>query len=412
MAETRDIASELLEKLQKEFKKAYESSGTVKRLLKLVESGNGTYTDANDYAIEVGELLAGVFGKNLSSEVLPDGRMYYNIAKRILEPLLKNNYELAADAAVQVQQALNEKALETGLKAVTPKLNEDRINGIVDIVSGKEYFDDIAYMLREPVINFTQSAVDDTVRENVNFQGRAGLMPKVVRRVAGNCCDWCSRLAGTYTYPDVPRDVYRRHKYCRCTVEYDPGTGKRQNVWTKSWKEPKDVLDQRRAFTGIDTTPRVREVTANTGPQDVLPEYLRSADPGSGSILIEEGYDQDAHRLEVEMAQWLHANLGGDIVLLNEANVDKVKTADYLWRDKLWDLKTTSSEKSANSAVRHGLQQIRENPGGIILNFGERDFSMDELQRVLSLRMQWTRMEQNVDIMIVSKGVLKKVLRY
>ena len=62
-------------------------------------------------------------------------------------------------------------------------------------------------------------------------------------------CKRCSSLAGVYEYPDVPEDVYRRHENCRCTVEYDPGDGKKlQNVHTKKWisKEESVTLEKRK----------------------------------------------------------------------------------------------------------------------------------------------------------------------
>lgn len=64
------------------------------------------------------------------------------------------------------------------------------------------------------------------------------LRPKIIRKEKGNCCDWCKAVVGTYDYPDVPKDVYRRNRYCRCTVEYDPGDGKRRDVHTKKWVDP------------------------------------------------------------------------------------------------------------------------------------------------------------------------------
>ena len=271
MAEIQDIVPELLKKLQDEFKERYDGSTLVKQLIGKIQGGSATYAEANEYAVEVGKLLADVFRENLSSEILPDGRMYYNIAQRILEPTLKNNYDLAADAAVQVQQSIN-TAAGIGIRAISPQMNEDRINGIINIVSGKENYDDIAYMLSEPVINFTQSAVDDTVRENVEFQGKSGLRPKVVRTVVGNCCEWCASLAGTYSYPDVPHDVYRRHKYCRCTVTYNPGSGKVQNVWSKKWRDP-DETDkiQKRKQTGLSMGTR-------KDPQELIQRADKSAD--------------------------------------------------------------------------------------------------------------------------------------
>ena len=41
-------------------------------------------------------------------------------------------------------------------------------------------------------------------------------------------------------------DVWRRHNNCRCTVDYDPGEGKVQDVWSKKWKESEDVLEYRK----------------------------------------------------------------------------------------------------------------------------------------------------------------------
>ena len=234
-----DIAPKLLKKIQDDFKNKFDNSKIIRELYRKVEQGNATYKEANEFAIEVGELLSGSFKKNLSSSVLPDGRMYYNIADRIIRDALGNNYELVADVSAKIQEILNKKA-GIGIKAIKPKINEDKVRGIVDIVSGKEKYDDIAYMLGEPVINFSQSVVNDAVRENADFQYKAGLSPKIIRTSTGKCCEWCDKLAGIYDYEavsDTGNNVFRRHKYCRCLVEYAPGDGKRQNVHTKQWRK-------------------------------------------------------------------------------------------------------------------------------------------------------------------------------
>ena len=234
-----DIAPKLLKKIQYDFKNKFDNSKIIRELYRKVEQGNATYKEANEFAIEVGELLSGSFKKNLSSSVLPDGRMYYNIADRIIRDTLGNNYELVADISAKIQEILNKKA-GIGIKAIKPKINEDKVRGIVDIVSGKEKYDDIAYMLGEPVINFSQSVVNDAVRENADFQYKAGLSPKIIRTSTGKCCEWCDKLAGIYDYEavsDTGNNVFRRHKYCRCLVEYAPGDGKRQNVHTKQWRK-------------------------------------------------------------------------------------------------------------------------------------------------------------------------------
>ena len=54
--------------------------------------------------------------------MLPDGRMYYNIAKSVVEPLLKGNYELVTDICGEVQKQINQN-VGIGINAIKPKLN-------------------------------------------------------------------------------------------------------------------------------------------------------------------------------------------------------------------------------------------------------------------------------------------------
>lgn len=242
-----DIAPELLKKIQSDFDEAIEKSEILKRLAEKIEAGTATYVEANDYAIEVGNILSDAYRHNLSSAVLPDGKMYYNIANRIITETMKRNYDLVSEVSEQIQALLNEAA-GIGIKAIQPELNSDRITGIANRLSTADNFDEFSWILGEPVVNFSQSVVDDFIKVNSEFHGKCGMEPKIVRKLAGGCCEWCSKLAGTYTYPEVPKDVYRRHQRCRCTVDYDPGTGKKQNVHTKQWKtqEEYDKIEARK----------------------------------------------------------------------------------------------------------------------------------------------------------------------
>lgn len=253
-----DIAPQLLETLQKRFNEKISVNPKIRAMLKRIESGGATYADAEDYALQIGQALAEVFRENLSSAVLPDGRMYYNIADRVLRPLLEADHDIVSEAAAMVQTALNQKA-NIGIRAQTVPVNEDRIYGIVNKVSEADTFDDVAWVLDEPVRNFSMNVVDETLRANVEFHGRSGYRPKVVRKAERKCCKWCSDLNGVYDYPDVPQDVYRRHERCRCTVEFDPADGKRrrQNVHSKRWTDDPgyDILEARKK-TGIRSLPQ------------------------------------------------------------------------------------------------------------------------------------------------------------
>jgi hypothetical protein len=224
-----DIAPELLAKLKKSFSEKLNNNKKIDKILSTIREGEPTYSEVNELSIVVGDILAEVFQENLSQDILPDGRMYYNIAKRTIEPMMINNYDIVTGNAAIVQEILNRQA-GMRIKAQIPPLNQSRIDGIINRLDETEFFDDIKWILDEPIKNFTQAVVDDVIEKNTEFHEGLGLVPSVTRIVQGDCCDWCREVAGTYHYPNIPDDVYRRHRYCRCTVEYDPGDGKKKRI--------------------------------------------------------------------------------------------------------------------------------------------------------------------------------------
>ena len=230
-----DVARELLERLRRSFSEKFTKNKKIDKILSTIREGEPTYSEVNELSIVVGDILAEVFGENLSQDLLPDGKMYYNIAKRTIEPMMINNYGIVTDNAAIVQEILNKKA-GIGIKAQIPPLNQSRIDGIINRLDEAEFFNDIKWILDEPIKNFTQAIVDDSVEKNANFHKGLGLEPKLIRKAEASCCDWCDAIDGVYDYSEAPDDIYRRHRYCRCTVEYDPGESKKQNVWTKQWQ--------------------------------------------------------------------------------------------------------------------------------------------------------------------------------
>ena len=92
----QDIAPALLGRIRADFL----------RLLRNAAPSAATYPAALDYADLVGGALAEAFRLHLSADTLPDGRMYWNIADRVLRPLLEEDHALVADAAAAVQLSL------------------------------------------------------------------------------------------------------------------------------------------------------------------------------------------------------------------------------------------------------------------------------------------------------------------
>lgn len=229
-----DIAPALIEQVNTAFKIEYKTSAKIKRLLEKINSPSATYQDANAYAEEVGDILKRAFEKYVSSDALPDGKMYYNIAERLLRDTLGTNYEITADAAEKVQKALN-TAANIGIKPVRPELDEDRLLNLIDRIANEEYYDDIRKMIEEALVNYTQSIIDDAVKANAERQYNAGLRPKIIRKAEAKACPWCRMLEGEYDYETLIaegfNDVFHRHDACRCTTYYYPADGKKKSVW-------------------------------------------------------------------------------------------------------------------------------------------------------------------------------------
>lgn len=252
----KDIVPELLNNIEQSFDLKINESDIIKQKLKMLADKKATYEDASDYAIEVGEILSSVFKEQVTADVLPDGKMYFNIADRVLTPSMKQNHELISNYASNVQEILNEQA-GIRIKSQNLPVNDDRIKGIVDRISNESHFDDIKWILGEPIVQFSQSVVDELLQNNLKFHYDSGLQPYIERTISGHKpCPWCRALAGRYRYPDeVPDDVYRRHSHCRCKVTYLPNKNSKkvQDVHSKQWhaKQRSDIIEERKGNKNI-----------------------------------------------------------------------------------------------------------------------------------------------------------------
>lgn len=243
-----DVSPALLEQIQAYYNEHIKESGELYTLGIKIKTGQATYDDAYKYAEEVGKILSEAFANVLSPDVLPDGKLYFNIAKSLLEPTLGQNFELVTAYTRDVQQLLNSSA-GLGIKAVTATPDQERLHNLFGrVCDNEESFTTAQKVLEEPIINYTLHVVDQTQKANLDLHKKAGLQPVIKRTTSGKCCSWCSNLAGTYNYPeDVPDDIYRRHRYCRCAVIYDPKDNRGvQDVNDHStWYKDESTLKQR-----------------------------------------------------------------------------------------------------------------------------------------------------------------------
>ncbi|HGA1177807.1 hypothetical protein Q7V18_02115 [Streptococcus suis] len=273
-----DILPSLLKEVQDKFEVAYGKSDIISSAFAKLKNKKATYAIANDFAIELGDILAEALGSSVTGDKLPDGKMYYNIGQRLLNDVLGKNFELVSNFSGEVQKNLNEQA-NIGLKVQTPELNQDRIDGVVNRLDSEDKFEDVKWLLGEPIVNFTQSIVDDSIKTNADFHAKAGLTPKVVRKESGNCCKWCRAVVGVYNYPDVPKDVWRRHNRCRCTVDYHPGNGKKQNAHSKRWSDPlKSAKIEERKSIGLLVQAGAKNYVRDDSNDELLPKDFIKAE--------------------------------------------------------------------------------------------------------------------------------------
>ena len=105
---SNDISPTLLRVIIKDFKRYCNSSRRLLDIMKKIEKGTATQSDMYDYAAKIGECLSKAYKKHLTSKTLPNGRMYWNIAKSVVGPTLTNNYTLVNNTAIQIQKLINE----------------------------------------------------------------------------------------------------------------------------------------------------------------------------------------------------------------------------------------------------------------------------------------------------------------
>ena len=244
-----DVAPELLEQIRQ----AVDRRASASRIINdLPYKAKLSQKDVHRYAEEVGRILSESYLEVLTEDNLPNGTLYRNIAERILSQTLRDAHGSIMDFAEVVQSAIDE-ADGLGIGTVVPEFPDGRVRGLIDKASNPlATIEEQRRWLGEPVINNAESFADDFVKENARTRARMGLKTTITRVVAPGCCEWCDKIGGVYEYGQEPKDVYRRHEYCRCTVTFQSGRTS-QNVWSKTvWESSPDEIERR-----IDSTGRV-----------------------------------------------------------------------------------------------------------------------------------------------------------
>lgn len=241
-----DVVPALNKAIQRDFQNNVMKDRRLARISKRIRDGTATQKDGHDYAELLGEDLSRSLLNNLNADTLPDGKLYYNIARRTVTPALEENYNLTNEIAADIQSALDAN-IGIGLGVAKAKFPSERIQGLIDKMCADNILLEQALVwLGEPIINNSEAFFDDFVKENARVRYDMGLSATLTRSAEAGCCKWCEALAGVYEYGKAPEDIYRRHEFCRCTVTYSVDK-KSQNVWTKrTWATTSEELERRK----------------------------------------------------------------------------------------------------------------------------------------------------------------------
>lgn len=271
-----DIGAELLEKIRAEFQKTCKSDKYIQSVLKKIEGSTAKMEEVALLSKQLGLRASQAIGAYVNAGALPDGKMYYNIADTILSGVLKDNYDIINSAAAECQKALDSQA-GINIRPQQAEFPAERVQAVANAASVPDIAEEVMIRrMTSPTQNITESFYNDYVEANVKFRSDAGLDCYIIRNDHGGCCAWCSKLAGKYHYPeDVPKDVYRRHDNCGCTVTYLNGK-KAQNVWDKTKWNVSDEELERMKKAGAREPIRLKNKTVTKEPIRLVDKSLKS----------------------------------------------------------------------------------------------------------------------------------------
>ena len=91
---------------------------------------------------------------------LPNGRMYFNIADRLIRGALGQSHDLVANYTADVQTALN-RASGLGVKGLRADLDESKVKNLVEVACNAEHYADVAPKVEQAMTSFNRSVVSD-----------------------------------------------------------------------------------------------------------------------------------------------------------------------------------------------------------------------------------------------------------
>ena len=401
-----------------------------------------------------------ILGDNLVRPETMRQAVKNNISKLTLPPLLERNRQ---DVIYQIRQVLgiglmNGDRYDTMAKRITERLDVSYSKAVLTARTEShrnqeagmlDCAKEISRGVEGSGLIYTatwRAMLDERVRPNHRYHTKAGW--KTVRRgkadhqkMEGKIIRVGDRFdLGDGVYAEAPGSsgVAAHDCNCRCYLEYALMTpeefvaagGKVESDLAQKKLVPDDqgavntvpsdnapsesvLPEQGDAAQNVASTPKEAPAQKETSTPEkisiVTEEYSQRKGNPDGHYIIPEGYDLSKHKDECTMAEWISRTFGGNIRVLTE--VSGQKNPDYEWDGKFWELKTVSTAKAVDSALRKAGKQIRENPGGVILDFTGPKEDLPAVLEAVKDRVKRWNVSGVVDTIITSEGKTIFVVR-
>jgi len=264
----------LTERLQAQLAAKTATDPRMRAILRRIQVGTASFSDTALYTRYLGEQLGGIL-----ADALPDAAPE-EIAEAARVLLREAHADVTAQAAIV--QEIQDRQLGASLAAQRPKYPAGRVEKVASSLTDQTVpVETRQRRARNASANVVASYHDTFIKENARIRSDAGFSCKTVR-LGTQCCPWCAKLTGSYPAGSEPRDLFRRHDNCTCTIIYETrrtrqtlrGQGKSWNVVEEvEWKAPtrfsrNEAKALQEAEMGRLTKPLAGK-TSNEGRQEI-----------------------------------------------------------------------------------------------------------------------------------------------
>lgn len=292
----------------------------IRSIMKKIEKRNADFSDTARLSGRVSDLLGEVLSSHV--EELPEG-----MREAVCKALLRERYSEMNDILAEVQEALDE-AQGLHLNPVKAPFPAERVQQLAHSLEDPGVpAETIMRRANTGTANVSRSFHDDYIMENARVRNDLGLKCYIQRVAGGKPCKWCEELAGRYAYGAEPKDVYRRHDNCKCTVTFISGR-ERQDVWSKrSWETAPELPQMKPTVFTQEQAQRLEQQALQgltlAGRRDII----RVADSGKDGIPITDTVIDSLPEIHVFQDEQLNLRLHKQAAdLLAEAQTHTIGT--------------------------------------------------------------------------------------